>query len=547
MGTVSVKLPDIGEGVTQAELVEWHVSVGDFVQEDAPLASVMTDKATVEIPSLYTGKVTWIAGAIGDVIAIGADLVKIEAGQAASDAAGNTSQPSVETVVLDAQESPSAALPTGPVASGSAVVLPVRLPDVGEGVTEAELVEWHVKVGDLVREDDLLAAVMTDKATVEIPSLYTGTIVELGGQIGEVVAVGASLVLIETTQPAGSTAVAAAPSSSSSAKPAEKSTLPAPVTTATAQAATAPSASRISQLGAPRPEGKAVLASPSVRARAREGGIDLRQVTGSGPAGRISHGDLDVIFSTPASPATGGGAPQGRVPRNGTQEIKVVGMRRKIAERMALANSRIPHITVVEEVDVTALEELREKLNASRGEKPKLTVLPFVTAALSKAFIEHPEMNAHFDDDAGIVARHGAVHLGIATMTDAGLVVPVLRHAEAHGLFETATEIARLSAVARNGKASRDELSGSTFTITSLGPLGAIATTPIINHPEVAILGINKMAVRPMWDGSQFQPRKMMNISASFDHRVIDGWDAAVFVQKIKSLLETPALIFVDQ
>ncbi|MEZ5710984.1 MAG: dihydrolipoamide acetyltransferase family protein [Blastomonas sp.] len=226
--------------------------------------------------------------------------------------------------------------------------------------------------------------------------------------------------------------------------------------------------------------------------------------------------------------------------------MKVVGMRRKIAERMALANTRIPHITMVEEVNVTSLEELRAKLNDQRGEAPKLTVLPFIAAVLTRAFADHPEMNAHFNDDEGIVLRHEAVHLGIATMTDAGLVVPVLHHAETLGLFDTATEIARLSEVARAGKASRDELTGSTFTITSLGPLGAIATTPIINHPEVAILGINKMAVRPMWDGAQFQPRMMMNISASFDHRVIDGWDAATFVQRIKTLLETPAMIFVD-
>lgn len=221
-------------------------------------------------------------------------------------------------------------------------------------------------------------------------------------------------------------------------------------------------------------------------------------------------------------------------------------MRRKIAERMALANARIPHITVVEEVDVTALEELRTTLNASRGDKPKLTVLPFVTATLAKAMLDHPEMNAHYLDDDGIVLRHAAVNAGIATMTDAGLVVPVLRNAEALTLHETAAEITRLSEAARTGKATREELTGSTFTITSLGPLGALATTPIINHPEVAILGINKMATRPMWDGSQFVPRKMMNISASFDHRVIDGWDAAVFVQRIKTLLETPALIFME-
>jgi 2-oxoisovalerate dehydrogenase E2 component (dihydrolipoyl transacylase) len=213
---------------------------------------------------------------------------------------------------------------------------------------------------------------------------------------------------------------------------------------------------------------------------------------------------------------------------------------------MSLANSRIPHITVVEEIDVTALEELRSKLNADRGDKPKLTILPFITATLAKAVLDHPEMNSHFDDDAGVITRHAGVNAGIATMTDAGLVVPVLRNVEALGLFETALEIYRLSEAARTGKATREELTGSTITITSLGPLGALMTTPIINHPEVAILGINKMAIRPMWDGAQFVPRKMMNISASFDHRVIDGRDAAVFVNRIKSLLETPALIFVE-
>lgn len=305
----------------------------------------------------------------------------------------------------------------------------------------------------------------------------------------------------------------------------------------------APPARPASKSAARRPEGAPVLTSPSVRARARAGGVDLRLVDGSGPGGRISHADLDLAF---ASVGQGVETTPARTVRTGSQDIKIVGLRRKIAERMTMANTRIPHITVIEEVDVTALEELREKLNASRGDKPKLTVLPFVTAALARAFVDHPEMNAHFDDDAGMVTRYAAVHLGIATMTDAGMVVPLLRNAEAAGLFRTAAAIARLSDAARTGKANREELTGSTFTITSLGPLGVVATTPIINHPEVAILGINKMAIRPMWDGSQFQPRKMMNISASFDHRVIDGWDAATFVQKVKSLLETPALIFVD-
>jgi 2-oxoisovalerate dehydrogenase E2 component (dihydrolipoyl transacylase) len=413
-------------------------------------------------------------------------------------------------------------------------ILAVKLPDVGEGITAAELLELHVKVGDVVREDDTLAAVMTDKATVEIPSLYSGTVTWIGGEIGDTLAVGSDLVRIETDAGAGSDQNAPSPEVQA-AEPAVQ-----PVASSSPAHASAPPAT-----GAPRGEGQRPLASPSVRARAREAGLDLRQIAGSGPAGRITHADIDAVFDMPLR-APGQTGPARRVLRTGTEEIKVIGLRRKIAERMALANARIPHITVVEEVDVTALEELREKLNAGRGYKPKLTVLPFVTATLAKAMLDHPEMNAHHLDDDGIILRHAAVNLGIATMTDAGLVVPVLRNAEALDLFATAAEIARLSESARTGKAKRDELTGSTFTITSLGPLGALATTPIINHPEVAILGINKMATRPLWDGTQFVPRKMMNISASFDHRVIDGWDAAMFVQRIKSLLETPALIFME-
>ena len=424
-------------------------------------------------------------------------------------------------------------------------ILAVKLPDVGEGVTAAELVEWHVKIGDVVREDDTLSAVMTDKATVEIPSLYSGKVVGLGGSVGEVLAVGSDLVLIEPEAGAGSSGNA--PSLVSASAQAAKAEVAKPaVQVQAAEAKPSPArATATPATGAPRAEGQPPLASPSVRARAREAGLDLRQIAGSGPAGRLTPADIDAVLNMPRR-SPGQAAPAGRIARTGIEEIKVIGMRRKIAERMALANARIPHITVVEEVDVTALEELREKLNAGRGDKPKLTVLPFVTATLAKAMLDHPEMNAHYLDDEGIILRHAAVNAGIATMTDAGLVVPVLRNAEALALFETAGEIARLSEAARTGKAKRDELTGSTFTITSLGPLGALATTPIINHPEVAILGINKMATRPMWDGTQFVPRKMMNISASFDHRVIDGWDAAVFVQRIKSLLETPALIFME-
>ncbi|MEY8830079.1 dihydrolipoamide acetyltransferase family protein [Sedimentitalea sp. XS_ASV28] len=419
-------------------------------------------------------------------------------------------------------------------------ILSVKLPDVGEGVTEAELAEWNVKVGDIVKEDDVIAAVMTDKATVEIPSLYGGKITWIAGEIGDILAVGSDLVRIETDAEA-----VAEPGAASDQD--DETSEPEPEPTPTPDAPPPPPAPEPTRIptgsAPPRAEGTPPLASPSVRARARKGGIDLRQVHGSGPAGRITQQDLDEFFARPSQPAGHGG----RVARTGTEEIKVIGMRRKIAERMALANARIPHITVVEEVDVTSLEELRAGMNAGRGDKPKLTVLPFIAAALSKAVVDHPEMNAHYMDDDGIVVRHAGVNIGMATMTDAGLVVPVLRHVESLGLFQTAAEISRLSEAARAGKATRDELTGSTITITSLGPLGALATTPIINHPEVAILGVNKMATRPMWDGSQFVPRKMMNISASFDHRVIDGWDAAVFVQRIKTLLETPALIFMEE
>lgn len=419
-------------------------------------------------------------------------------------------------------------------------LLSVKLPDVGEGVAEAELVELHVKPGDMVREDDILAAVMTDKATVEIPTPYSGKVTWVGGAVGDTLAVGAELVRIETEAEGIEEATPSVEETAEEAAGPE----PAPAAEPAKAAPPAPKAApAVAQTHAPRPEGKRPLASPAVRARAREGGIDLRQVQGTGPAGRITHADLDAVF---ASAGQGAPARPGRVRRTDTETVKVIGLRRKIAERMAQAN-RIPHITVVEEVDVTALEELRARMNDGRGDRPKLTMLPYIAAALVRAVADHPEMNAHYEDEAGTITRFGAVHAGIATMTDGGLMVPVLRHAEAMGLFDAAAEIARLSEAARNGKATRDELGGSTITITSLGPLGAIATTPIINPPEVAILGINKMQMRPVWDGDQFVPRKMMNISASFDHRVIDGWNAAVFVQRIKALLETPALIFVEE
>jgi 2-oxoisovalerate dehydrogenase E2 component (dihydrolipoyl transacylase) len=426
----------------------------------------------------------------------------------------------------------------------------IKLPDVGEGVAEAELVEWMVQIGANVREDDVLAAVMTDKATVEIPSPVEGKIIWLGANIGDVMAVGSPLIRLEVDGPGnvkpGDEAPAApkperAPKSEAKAAalaPKEKAPKTEPKSAPIANgAAAAPS-------GAPRSEGEKPLASPAVRKRAGEVGVDLRRVRGTGPAGRISHEDLDSFIA-------GGnailGANSALIRDMSVTEIPVVGLRRKIAEKMAVSASRIPHITYVDEVDMTALEDLRKQLNAARKDgRPKLTLLPFLMRAMVKAITDQPQVNAHYDDEAGVVHQYGGCHIGIAVQTPNGLMAPVVRHAEARDIWDCAGEVARLSEAAKAGTASRDELSGSTITITSLGALGGIVTTPIINHPEVAIIGVNKMQVLPRWDGQEFRPRKVMNLSSSFDHRIVDGWNAAVFVQRIKTLLENPAMIFVE-
>ena len=411
----------------------------------------------------------------------------------------------------------------------------VKLPDIGEGVAEAELVGWHVKVGDVVREEQPLAEVMTDKATVEIPSPVGGTILALGGEVGSTLAVGGELVRIEVPgQPDGT--AAPAPPAEREAPTAEQDA-PAP------PQSVPPPQPAARQDVAPRPPGERPIASPAVRLRAREAGIDLRQLRGSGPAGRILHEDLDALLrgGGTAAPAAAGRGADTRV-----EEIKVTGLRRRIAERMAEATRRIAHFSYVEEIDLTALEELRAALNAeAAAERPKLTLLPFLMLAVVRAVADFPQMNALYDDEAGVIRRHGGVHLGIATQTPSGLVVPVVRHAEARDLWDCAAELKRLSAAARAGQAARDELGGSTITITSLGALGGIASTPVVNWPEVAIIGVNRMAVRPMWIGGGVVPRKMMNLSSSFDHRVIDGYDAAAFIQRIKGLLELPARIFI--
>jgi len=432
----------------------------------------------------------------------------------------------------------------------------IKLPDVGEGIAEAELVEWHVKIGDIVREDDLLAAVMTDKATVEIPSPVEGEVTWVGAEVGDTVAIGSAIVKLKVAGEGGAAAEQSVAEEGAQEAPAEKPAAPpappkaekpaAPAAPAKAAAPPPPPPKAARADAAPaqrRAPGEKPLASPAVRLKAREAGVDLRQVQGTGLAGRITHQDIDAFLLRGPEPVRGGGL----VEQNAVTEVKVVGLRRRIAEKMALSKARIPHITIVEEINVSPLEDLRATLNKKpTPERPKLTILPFLMRAMVKALAEAPALNALYDDEAGIVRQHAAINIGIATQTPTGLIVPVVKHAEARDLWGCGIELNRLAERGRDGTATRDELTGSTITITSLGALGGIATTPVINHPEVAIVGVNKMVVRPVWDGTTFVPRKMMNLSCSFDHRVIDGWDAAVFVQRLKELLENPATLFVD-
>ena len=432
----------------------------------------------------------------------------------------------------------------------------VKLPDIGEGVAEAEVVEWHVKVGDTVREDQVLAAVMTDKATVEIPSPVDGTVTALGVATGTVLAVGSELVRLEVgaAAPAVAEPVAdgpAAPEAPPPPRPPEapvvapvaglSETPPRPLPSPPPTLRAPPP--RAAPGGAPRPPGEKPLASPAVRRRALEAGIDLRQLRGTGPAGRVLHEDLDAFARGEAAPTP---APGPRA-RTGVEEVKVMGLRRRIAKAMAESKRRVAHFSYVEEVDVTALEELRGALNHRYGAaRPRLTLIPFLVQALVRALPDYPGLNAHYDDEAEVVRRHGAVHVGIAAQTPGGLVVPVLRHAEARDLWGCAAEIRRLAEAAREGTAARDELSGSTITITSLGALGGIASTPVVNRPEVAIVGVNRQVLRPMWIDGGVVPRLMMNLSSSFDHRVVDGHEAASFIQAVKALLEMPALLFLE-
>jgi 2-oxoisovalerate dehydrogenase E2 component (dihydrolipoyl transacylase) len=421
-----------------------------------------------------------------------------------------------------------------------------KMPDLGEGTVEAEVVAWHIKVGDAVQEDQVMAEVMTDKAAVEVPSPVTGRVVAINGQPGDLVRVGSELVVFETES---SEDLAAAPSPA----PVEERSAPSPARAGegggegldrqkpvpAAAAATAPSA--------PGEVGR-VKASPATRRKAREAGIDLRLVQGSGPSGRITPGDFEAVRSGAAPAAKGGnGHASPRLQaRTGVTEVKVIGVRRLIAQRMTDAARTIPHFSYVEEVDVTELESLRQHLNSKLPKgAPPLTYLPFLAAAIVRVLDDFPQCNAHHDAERGVLVRHHAVHLGIATQTPDGLKVPVVRNAEARTLWELSDEIRRVSEAARTGKASRDDLSGSTITVTSLGRMGGIVSTPIINAPEMGIIGVNKAIDRPVVLDGAVAIRRIMNLSSSWDHRFVDGYDAAAMILALKDLLEHPATIFI--
>ncbi len=485
----SVKLPDIGEGVAEAEVVAWHVKVGDAVREDQPLADVMTDKATVEIPSPVHGTVAALGVEAGQMLAVGGELVRLDIGGEAS-----APEPRATTGV-----------------------------DVSADVEAAENAEAGQPVSELEPAADGL------EPRPPIPT-SPAPHAEVPGEAGP-----------RSTQNRGASFEAPLRSAPQS--------LPRTGSGDEERGRLQPAAGRRSNplpSGPPRPAGEKPVASPAVRKRALEAGIDLRQVHGTGPAGRIGHEDIDAYLSAGDEPATA--TPViGRQPNTAVEEIKVIGLRRRIAQKMADAKRKIAHFSYVEEVDVTALEELRAALNTRyAATRPKLTLIPFLVQALVRTVPDFPQMNALYDDDAEVIHRHAGVHVGIATQTPNGLMVPVLRHAEARDLWDSAAEVKRLADAARGGIAARDELTGSTITITSLGALGGIVSTPVINRPEVAIIGVNKQMMRPVWRDGAFAPRLIMNLSSSFDHRVVDGYDAAMFVQAIRALIETPALLFMD-
>ena len=429
-----------------------------------------------------------------------------------------------------------------------------KLPDIGEGISEAEIVAWHVKVGDRVEEDQSLADMMTDKATVEMESPVAGVVVEIAGEVGDQVSIGAPLVVIETE--GEGEAPATEPEVLEAEDPGVEEAQPhalSPAGSGLGEGQEPRGEEPLSETPAPHPSplpgGKRepsshtpILASPAVRARARDLGVDLSQVR-IAEGDRIRHADLDAYLRYSAG--QGYHAPHASQAR-ADEEVRVIGMRRRIAENMAASKRHIPHFTYVDEIDVTELERVRADLNANRGGRPKLTMLPLLIVAICRTLPDFPMLNARYDDEAGVVTRSGRVHLGMATQTDAGLTVPVIRDAQDRNVWQLATEITRLAEAARAAKLKPDEMGGGTITVTSLGPLGGIATTPVINRPEVAIIGPNKIVERPVFVGDDIVRAKLMNLSISCDHRVVDGWDAASYVQALKKLLETPVLLFAD-
>ncbi len=426
----------------------------------------------------------------------------------------------------------------------------IQMPDVGEGITEAEIVEWNVNVGDVIKEDDVLAAVMTDKATVEIPSPVDGVVSDISGTIGDMTAVGAVIITLEVDGEGNEASISAEADASLAAPVAEEAPAaeakpePKPAPKKVAEVKKPAVTTKKATAGAPRAEGEKPLASPAVRKRAMDAGVKLQYVHGTGPAGRISHEDLDDYISGASAPVGG----SSKRADTSVEETKVIGLRRKIAERMQDAKQRIPHITYVDEIDVTAVEDLREHMNATRkDDQPKLTILPFIMKAMVIALQDYPKLNSHYDDGNDTLYTYGGVHIGMAAQTPGGLMVPVLNHCETLSIHDLANEAKRLAVAARDGSITRDELTGSTITLSSLGKMGGIVSTPVMNSPEVAIVGVNKVAIRPEWRDGGFVPRKMMNLSSSFDHRIVDGWDAAEFIQRIKGLLENPATLFMER
>ncbi len=538
MGTYRFKLPDIGEGVVEAEITAWHVAVGDTVEEDQPLADAMTDKATIELTSPVDGVITQVACEEGEMVAVGADLVVFET-DADEGATDLSSRPS-EAQSRDLTEGKNAAedaITSGP-GSPSGVrddsglgTYDFKLPDIGEGVVEAEITAWHVAVGDVVDEDDPLADAMTDKATIELTSPVAGTVTEVAGEEGDTVAVGAVLVKFAVEGDASLSSRPNEPAARAEPGPKAVSEQTKP------ESPSGPGSSRRSVRDDRQDKSGKVLASPAVRKRARDAGLDLSAATPTGAEGNVTHADLDRLETA-------------LLPIEGETRIKVIGLRRKIAQSMEASKRTIAHFTYVDEIDVTELEAFRKRANAKSSEdKPKLTVLPFIIRALAATLQDWPQFNAHYRDGTdgqpgGFISQFADLNLGLATQTDTGLVVPVIQKAQTLTVWEMAAEIARLANGARENKLSPSDFQGATTTLTSLGPLGGIVTTPVVNKPEVAIFGPNKIRSKLELRDGEVVERQVMNFSVSADHRVIDGYDAAAMIQDLKTRLEDPVLLF---